>query len=57
MNLLEDFVDYVDGMQSMHVKFVDTTMKQNTYFEINIISFVIIASLFSFYVLFKYLNE
>ena len=46
MNLLEEYVN-----------FVDTTKKQNTYFKIFIVLFVVIVSLFSFHLLFKYLNE
>ena len=45
-NLLEDYVN-----------FVDTTTRQNTYFKIIIVLFVVIVSLFLFCFLFKYLNE
>ena len=39
------------------VNFVDTTKKQNAYFEVIIVLFVIITSLFFLLLLFKYLNE
>ena len=40
-----------------YVNFVDTTTKQNTYYYKTFIGlFVIIVSLFSFYLLFTYLN-
>ena len=42
-NLLEDYVS-----------FADVTKKQNKYFKIIIILFVVIKSLFSFYVSFNY---
>ena len=45
-NLLED-----------HVTFADITRKQNAHFHTIIVSFFNIISLFSFYLLFKYLNE
>ena len=45
-NLLEDYVN-----------FLDCTTKQNRYFKINLILFVIIISLLLFFVLFKNLNE
>ena len=41
----------------VYVKFVDTTKKQNKYLKTIIILFVVIVSLFLFFVLFKYLNE
>ena len=37
--------------------FVDSTKKENTYFKIFIVLFVIIISLFFFILLFKNLNE
>ena len=40
-----------------YVNFVDNTKKQNKYFEIFIILFVVILCLFLFFVLFKYINE
>ena len=45
-NLLEEYVN-----------FVDSTKKQNKYFKIIIILFVVILCLFLFFVLFNYLNE
>ena len=45
-NLLEDYVN-----------FVDTTTRQNKYFKIIIILFVVITSLFLFFVSFNYINE
>ena len=45
-NLLEEYVN-----------FVDNTKKQNKYFKMLIILFVIILCLFLFFVLFKHLNE
>ena len=45
-NLLEDYVN-----------FVDLTKKQNKYFKKIIILFVVILSLFLFFVLFQYLNQ
>ena len=40
-----------------YVNFVDLTEKQNKYFEKSIILFLVILCLFSFFVLFKNLNE
>ena len=40
-----------------YVNFVDTTKKQNKYFKIILILFVVILCLFLFFVLFNYLNE
>ena len=45
-NLLEEYVN-----------FVDNTKKQNEFFKMPIILFVIILCLFLFFVLFKHLNE
>ena len=45
-SLLEDYVN-----------FVDRTKKQNTYFKLNIVLFVITIPLFLLFVLFKYRNE
>ena len=45
-NLLEDYVD-----------FVESTKKQNLFLKRIIILFVDIISSFSFFVLFKYINE
>ena len=46
INLLEDYVI-----------FVDTRTRQNTYFKIVIVLFVVFVSLFLLCLLFKYLNE
>ena len=40
-----------------YVNFVDSTMKQNTNYKIIIFLFVVIVTLFLFFLLFKYLNE
>ena len=40
-----------------YVNFVNTTKKQNNYFKINIILFVIIMSLFLIFLLLKHINE
>ena len=40
-----------------YVGFVDCTKKQNKYFKVVLIFFVIILCLFLFFVLFKHLNE
>ena len=40
-----------------YVNFVDNTEKQNKYFKISSILFVVILCLFLFFVLFNYLNE
>ena len=45
-NLLEEYVNSVDN-----------TKKQNKYFKLNIILFVVISCLFLVFVLFKYLND
>ena len=45
-NLLEEYVNLVDN-----------TKKQNKYFKIIFILFLVILCLFSFFVLFNYLNE
>ena len=45
-NLLEEYVN-----------FVDNTKKQNKYFKIIIILFVVTLSFFLFFILFNYLNE
>ena len=45
-NLLEEYVGFVDNIK-----------KQNKYFKLILILFVAILCLFSFFVLFKYLNE
>ena len=52
----EEYVEYIDYMQSMRVIFVDTTKKQSTYFILFINLIVIFLALFSI-LLFKYLNE
>ena len=44
-------------LANKYVSFVDTSTKQNAYFQKNVVSFVIFASLFSFYLLFKCLSE
>ena len=45
-NLLEEYVN-----------FVDITKKQNKYFKVFIISFLVVLCLIIFFVLFKYINE
>ena len=40
-----------------YVNFVDNTKKQNKYFKITLILFVVILFLFLSFVLFNYLNE
>ena len=40
-----------------YVNFVDSTKKQLTYFKISIVLFVVIVFLFSFFLLYKYLNK
>ena len=45
-NLLEDYV-----------KFVDLTKKQNRYFKIFTLLYVVILCLFLFFVLFKYITK
>ena len=45
-NLLEEYVN-----------FVDITKKQNKYFKVFIILFVVVLCLIVFFVLFKYINE
>ena len=40
-----------------YVNFVESTKKQNKYFEIIILLFVVILCLFLVFVLFNYLNE
>ena len=45
-NLLEEYVN-----------FVDNTKKQNKYFKITLIFFVVILCLFLFFVFINYLNE
>ena len=40
-----------------YVSFVDSTKKQNKYFEMIMFFITIILSLFIFFLLFKYLNE
>ena len=45
-NLLEEYVN-----------FVDNTKKQNKYFKVILILFVVFLCLFLFFVLFNYLNE
>ena len=44
-------------MPEGYVNFADTTTKQSAHFEKTIGLFVIIVSLFSFYLLFNYLKE
>ena len=45
-NLLEEYVN-----------FVDITKKQNKYFKVFIILFLVVLCLIIFFVLFKYINE
>ena len=46
--------DYVDRMQSIHLDFVNTLKKQNTYFKMFILLFV--KALILIFILFKYLS-
>ena len=47
----EDYVDPIDRMQNMNVNFVDTTKKQNADLKIFLVIFVIISTLFLFFLL------
>ena len=52
-NLLEDYINSVDSSLSEHPKFIDSTKKQNTHLKIFLTFFMVIVSLFLFFLLFK----
>ena len=50
-------MDIKTNLLDEYVNFVDNTKKQQKYFEIRIIFFVVILCLFLVFVLFKHLTE
>ena len=55
--LLDDYINFVDSSLREQADFVDSTKKKNTYFKRNMFLFVVLISIFLFYLSLKDLNE
>ena len=55
--LIERYVNFVDSMLCEHARCENTAKKNNTYFKTFIVLIFNIASMYSLFLLFLYLNE